>query len=87
MTSTLSTSRTSFGSERETPSRVALADATTINAGIAAAVEAAAPMRLMKPYERQAVLNHCVQRFTERFYELAMSCGFIHQPTHYAAAR
>ncbi len=27
----------------------------------------------MAPYERRAVLNHCVQRFTERFDELAMA--------------
>jgi acyl-CoA reductase-like NAD-dependent aldehyde dehydrogenase len=53
--------------------RVAMADTATIDAGIAASVEAAEPMRRMKPYERQAILNHCVHRFTERFDELAMS--------------
>tara|TARA_R110002049_G_scaffold234002_3_gene407332 strand:- start:18619 stop:20067 length:1449 start_codon:yes stop_codon:yes gene_type:complete len=53
--------------------RVAMADTTTIDAAIAASVEAAEPMRKMKPYQRQAVLNHCVQRFTERSDELAMS--------------
>lgn len=53
--------------------RVALADAKTIGRGIASAVEATKPMRLMPPYERQSVLNHCVQRFTERFDELAMA--------------
>ncbi len=53
--------------------RVAIADAATIDAGIEAAVKAAEPMRRMKPYERQAILNHCVQRFTQRFDELAMS--------------
>ena len=51
--------------------RVALADAATIDAGIAAAVEAAEPMARMASYERQAVLQHCVDRFTERFDELA----------------
>jgi len=51
--------------------RVAQADAATINAGIAAAVEAAEPMARMASYERQAVLQHCVDRFTERFDELA----------------
>ncbi len=51
--------------------RVALADAATIDAGIAAAVEAAEPMRRMASYERQAVLQHCVDRFTERKDELA----------------
>jgi acyl-CoA reductase-like NAD-dependent aldehyde dehydrogenase len=51
--------------------RVALADAKTIDAGIAAAVEAAEPMARMASYERQAVLDHCVTRFKERFDELA----------------
>ena len=36
-------------------------------------VEAAEPMRRMAPYERQAVLNHCVRRFEERSDELALS--------------
>jgi len=51
--------------------RVAQADAATIDAGIAAAVEAAGPMARMGSYERQAVLQHCVERFQERFDELA----------------
>ncbi len=51
--------------------RVALADAKIIDAGIAATVEAAEPMARMASYERQAVLQHCVNRFTERFDELA----------------
>src|SRR6478735_1171981 len=51
--------------------RCAQADAATIDAGIAAAVEAAEPMRHMASYERQAVLQHCVDRFTERRDELA----------------
>lgn len=51
--------------------RVALADAATIDRGIAAAVAAAEPMARMAAYERQAVLAHCVVRFTERFDELA----------------
>jgi acyl-CoA reductase-like NAD-dependent aldehyde dehydrogenase len=55
----------------EVATRVALADAKTIDAGIAAAVEAAEPMRKMAAYERQAVLQHCVDRFTERKDELA----------------
>ena len=53
--------------------RVAQADAATIGAGIAAAVEAAEPMAEMAAYERQAVLNHCVKRFTERYDELALA--------------
>jgi len=55
----------------EVATRVALADAATIDQGIAAAVDAAEPLRKMPPYERQAVLYHCVDRFTERFDELA----------------
>jgi acyl-CoA reductase-like NAD-dependent aldehyde dehydrogenase len=53
--------------------RVAMADAATIDAGIAAAVEAAEPMARMAAYERQAVLQHCVDRFRERFDELAFA--------------
>ncbi len=51
--------------------RCAQADAATIDAGIAAAVEAAEPMARMAAYERQAVLQHCVDRFKARFDELA----------------
>jgi acyl-CoA reductase-like NAD-dependent aldehyde dehydrogenase len=51
--------------------RVALADAATIDAGIAAAAAAAEPMAKMASYERQNVLAHCVARFKERFDELA----------------
>lgn len=57
----------------EVATRVALADATTIDLAISASVQATEPMRRMPPYERQAVLNHCVSRFTARFEELAMS--------------
>ena len=53
--------------------RVALADAKMIDAGIAAAVEAAEPMARMASYERQAVLTHCIHRFTERAEELALA--------------
>jgi acyl-CoA reductase-like NAD-dependent aldehyde dehydrogenase len=51
--------------------RVAMADAATIDRAIAAAVAAAAPMAAMASFERQAVLAHCVTRFTERADELA----------------
>ncbi|MCJ8155889.1 aldehyde dehydrogenase family protein [Sphingomonas sp. LaA6.9] len=51
--------------------RCAQADAKTIDAGIQGAVEAAEPMARMASYERQAVLQHCVDRFRERFDELA----------------
>lgn len=57
----------------EEATRVALADAATIDRAIGACVEAAEPMGKMPPYERQAILNHCVRRFSERFEELAMS--------------
>lgn len=53
--------------------RVAQADRATIEAGIAAAAEAAEPMARMASYERQAVLQHCVDRFQERFDELAFA--------------
>jgi acyl-CoA reductase-like NAD-dependent aldehyde dehydrogenase len=52
---------------------VALADARAIDAAIGAAVRAAAPMRRLAAYERQAVLQHCVRRFQERAEELAQA--------------
>lgn len=55
----------------EVATRVALADESAIDEAITAAVEADEAMRRMKPYERQAILNHCVNRFTERADELA----------------
>jgi acyl-CoA reductase-like NAD-dependent aldehyde dehydrogenase len=51
--------------------RVAQADAATIDAGIQGAVEAAEPMARLPAYARQAVLQHCVDRFKERYDELA----------------
>jgi len=51
--------------------RVAQADAKTIDAGIAGAVAAVEPMARMASYERQAVLQHCVDRFKQQFDELA----------------
>ena len=53
--------------------RVALADAKAIDAGIAAAVAAETPMRHMAPYERRAVIEHCVRRFKERAEEMAVA--------------
>ena len=53
--------------------RVALADPQAIDRAIGKAVEAAEPMREMPAYQRQAVLNHCVRRFTERSEELAQA--------------
>jgi acyl-CoA reductase-like NAD-dependent aldehyde dehydrogenase len=53
--------------------RVALADAKAIDAGIAAAVAAEIPMRRMPAYERRAVIEHCIRRFKERFEEMALA--------------
>jgi len=53
--------------------RVALADAKAIDAAIAAAVDAQEPLRKMRPFQRQAVLEHCVKRFRERQDELALA--------------
>ena len=50
---------------------VAMADSSVIDAAIAASVKASEPMAKMAAYERQAVLDHCVKRFRERFDELA----------------
>ncbi|MEY4510142.1 MAG: hypothetical protein RLZZ450_2264 [Pseudomonadota bacterium] len=55
----------------EVATRVALADATAIERGITLATEAAEPMRKLASYQREAVLQHCVKRFRERFDELA----------------
>ncbi|MCP4278709.1 MAG: aldehyde dehydrogenase family protein, partial [Alteromonas sp.] len=52
---------------------VAMADADTIDKAIAAAEEAQPAMAAMAPFERQAVLEHCVKRFTERADELAQA--------------
>ena len=57
----------------EVAAEIALAGPDAIEQGIAAAAEAAEPMARMRPYERQLVLNHCVDRFTERYEELSMS--------------
>jgi len=57
----------------EVATRIPLADADDLEKAIAGADAAATPMRKMKAYQRQAVLNHCVKRFEERFDELAMS--------------
>ena len=51
--------------------RVAIADAQAIDQAIAAAVEASEPMRRLRPFERQEILQHCVRRFQERSDELA----------------
>ena len=57
----------------EVATRVALADDAAIDRAIAAAALATEPMARLAAYERKAVLEHCVTRFTERFEELAMA--------------
>ncbi|MBM0170283.1 aldehyde dehydrogenase family protein [Altererythrobacter sp. C41] len=51
--------------------RTALATPDVIEEAIAGAVRAAEPMARLASYEKQAVLQHCVERFRERFDELA----------------
>ena len=51
--------------------RVAVPDAAAVEKAIAAAVKATVPMREFKPWARQAVLQHCADRFEERRDELA----------------
>ncbi len=46
--------------------RVAQADAKTILAAIDAAVRSQAALHKFRPYQRKAVLEHCVKRFKER---------------------
>jgi acyl-CoA reductase-like NAD-dependent aldehyde dehydrogenase len=63
--------------------RVAMPDDKAIEKAIAAAVKAEKAMREFKPYQRQAVLNHCVQRMTERSDELAKAlCVEAGKPIH-----
>ena len=50
---------------------VPLATPDVLDQAIAAAVDATEAMRKMTVYERQAVLEHCIKRFTERQDELA----------------
>ena len=57
----------------EVATKVAMADVDTIDKAIAAAEKAQPAMAAMAPYERQAVLEHCVKRFTERADELAQA--------------
>lgn len=53
--------------------RVALADVKAIDQAIEAAAKAAEPMRKMPAFQRQQILEHCVNRFQERFEELAQA--------------
>ncbi|MEX2964454.1 aldehyde dehydrogenase family protein [Microbulbifer sp. TYP-18] len=63
--------------------RVAMADTDAIDKAITWAVKAEKPMAQLPPYRRQDVLKHCVQRFQERFEELAESlCIEAGKPIH-----
>jgi acyl-CoA reductase-like NAD-dependent aldehyde dehydrogenase len=55
----------------EVATRVAMADVGAIDDAIGKADAAAEAMRKLPGYKRQAVLEHCVARFKERFDELA----------------
>lgn len=57
----------------EIASKVALADASVIDQAISSAVLAQNKLKQLPAYERQAVLDHCVERFKQRFDELAYS--------------
>ena len=59
----------------EVAARVALADAAVLDQAIAAAAEAAAPMRRLAAWQRKAVLRHLAARCRERAEELARSAG------------
>jgi acyl-CoA reductase-like NAD-dependent aldehyde dehydrogenase len=53
--------------------RVAMADEEAIDQAIKMSVAATEPMKKLPAYKRQAVLEHCVERFTDRFDELAQA--------------
>jgi len=57
----------------EVATRVPMASPEAIDEAIGAAAQAAPAMAAMPAYARQAVLDHCVVRFRERFDELADS--------------
>lgn len=57
----------------EPVTRVARADASAIHQAIRAAESAQPALRDLAPYERQAILYHCVRRFEERAEELALA--------------
>lgn len=57
----------------EVATRVPMATANDVERAISAAAAATATMAAFKPWQRQAVLDHCVRRFRERSDELALS--------------
>ncbi|WP_371196220.1 aldehyde dehydrogenase family protein [Glaciecola sp. SC05] len=58
---------------QEVATKVALADARVIDQAIAAAEKAQPALNKMAPYQRQKILEHCVEGFKKRFDELAYS--------------
>lgn len=58
---------------QEVATRVALADAQIIDQAIAAAEAAQPALNKMKPYQRQQILEQCIEGFKSRFDELAHS--------------
>ena len=57
----------------EVATQVTMASPEHIDQAIAAAVKSQPSLNAMPAYERQAVLHHCVNRFTERAEELAQA--------------
>ena len=55
----------------EIATRVAQADDAVVDQAVAAAEQAAKPMAELPTHRRRDVLNHCADRFAERFEELA----------------
>ena len=55
----------------EVATQVAMASPEHIDQAITAAVAAQEELNAMAAYERQAILQHCVQRFTERSEDLS----------------
>ncbi len=53
--------------------RVAMASPHVIDQAIQAAADAAPPMAQLAGYQRQEILYHCVDRFRQRYEELALS--------------
>ena len=56
--------------QQQTFAHVALADAAALEQAIRAAVASEAEMAALKPYQKQAILLHCVRRFSEMQNEL-----------------
>lgn len=54
----------------EVYAKVALADAVTIEKAIASALKAESEMAVLKPFQKQKILLHCVKRFNEQREEL-----------------